>query len=62
MRRNNNIKFREVDRILKRNGFAYDKTRGSHFQYVRDGRRVVVTREINACVWLRLIKENNLEV
>ncbi len=62
MRRNNNIKFREVDKILKQNGFVYDKTTGSHHQYVKDGKRVVVNRKINPCVWLRLVKENNLEV
>lgn len=62
MRMNNNIKFKEVERILKRNGYVYDRTKGSHHQYVKDGNRVVVNRNINPCVWLRLVKENNLEV
>jgi predicted RNA binding protein YcfA (HicA-like mRNA interferase family) len=63
MRRlNNNLKFRDVDKILKRNGFIYDKTRGSHHQYVKNGQRIVVNRDINPCVWLRLVKENHLEV
>ena len=62
MRMNNNIKFREVDKILKRNGYVYDRTKGSHHQYVKDGNRVVVNRNINPCVWLRLVKENKLEV
>lgn len=63
MRRlNNNIKFRDVEKILKKNGYVYDKARGSHYQYVKNGNRVVVNRNINPCVWLRLVKENNLEV
>ena len=62
MRRNNNIKFREAEKILKRNGFTYDKTKGSHHQYVKDGHRVVINININPCVWLRLVKENKLKV
>jgi len=62
MKLNNNIKFRDAEKILKRNGFVYDKTRGSHHQYVRNGIRIVVNKNINPCVWLRLVKENNLEV
>lgn len=60
MRLNQNIKFKEADRILRNNGFIYDKSRGSHHHYVKNGRRVVVNRDINPCVWQRLCKENNL--
>lgn len=63
MRRlNNNLKYRDIDRILKRNGFVYDRTRGSHIQYVKDGHRIVVNINTNPCVWLRLVKEYKLEV
>ena len=63
MRRlNNNLKYKEIDKILRRNGFVYDKTRGGRIQYVRNGHRIVVNKETNPCVWLRLVKENKLEV
>jgi predicted RNA binding protein YcfA (HicA-like mRNA interferase family) len=62
MKLNNNIRFRDAEKILKQNGFVYDKTRGSHHQYVKDGQRIVINRNINPCVWLRLIKENKLKV
>jgi len=62
MKLNNNIKFRDAEKILKRNGFVYDKNRGRQHQYVRNDIRIVVNKNINPCVWLRLVKENNLEV
>lgn len=62
MRLNNNLKYRDIDRILKRNGFVYDRTRGSHIQYVKGKHRIVVNINTNPCVWLRLVKEYQLEV
>lgn len=60
MRLNQNIKFREAEKILLLNGFAFDKCRGSHHQYTRNGQRVVINLKLNACVWNRICKENHL--
>ncbi len=60
MRLNQNIKFREAEKILLLNGFAFDKCRGSHHQYKRNGQRVVINLKLNACVWNRICKEHNL--
>ena len=62
MHLNNNIKFREADKILRKNGFNYDKTKGSHIHYKRNGIRVVITKDLNPCVWQRLCKENKLKL
>ena len=57
------INFREAEKILKNNGYTYERTRGSHFQYVKDGKRIVITRKkVNPCVWARLVKEYNLVI
>lgn len=60
MKLNQNIKFREAEKILLFNGFVYDKCRGSHHQYIRNGHRVVINLKLNACVWQRICKENKL--
>lgn len=56
------ITYKKADKVLRNNGFVYDKCKGSHHQYVKDGVRVVVNNRINPCVWNRLVKENNLAV
>ena len=60
MRLEQNIKFRQAEKILIQNGFVFDKTKGSHHQYIRNGHRVVINLKLNACVWQRICKENNI--
>lgn len=55
------IKLREVDQILRENGFICDRIKGSHHHYVRDGKTVVVNLRINRMLWKRLCKENEIE-
>ncbi len=55
------VRFREAERILLNNGFRKDKVKGSHHQYIKDGRRVVINLKLNRMVWQRLCKENGLE-
>ena len=61
MAHNNDIKFKEADRVLRRNGFVYDRTKGSHHYYIRDGKPVVINIKTNRMVWRRICKENNLQ-
>ena len=53
---------REVEKILRKNGYTYKKSRGSHIHYEKDGNIVVITKDINAMVWRRLMKENNIVI
>ena len=55
------VRFREAERILIKNGYKKDKVKGSHHQYVKDGHRVVINLKLNRMVWQRIKKENNLE-
>lgn len=53
---------RDFEPILKRNGFSYARSRGSHFVYINrmTGRHISVNKDLDKCVKERLIKENNL--
>ena len=51
---------REVEKILRKNGYKYKKHNGSHIHYEKDGNVIVITNNINAMVWRRLKKENNI--
>ena len=62
MAQNGDIKIREVDTILRRNGFVHNRTRGSHFHYVKDDKTVVVNVRTNRMVWKRICKENKLNI
>lgn len=54
------ITFREANNILLENGFILDKVKGSHYQYLRNGRRVVINLKLNKMVWKRVCKENKI--
>lgn len=53
-------KKKDVVKILKKNGYIYVRTHGSHAIYKRGDSTIVVTSNPNAMMWQRLIKENNL--
>lgn len=54
---------REFIKIVKFNGFWYDRHNGDHAIYVNDkGRHISIPRNLECVITLRLIKENNLEV
>lgn len=54
---------REFCSVLKNNGFQLKRYSGSHSIYLNsDGKHISVPRCLNACIALRLIKENNLKV
>lgn len=54
---------REFIRIVKFNGFWYDRHNGDHAIYMNDkGRHISIPKNLECVVARRLIKENNLEV
>lgn len=54
---------REFIKIVKFNGFWYDRHNGDHAIYVNNkGRHISIPRNLECVIALRLIKENNLEV
>lgn len=52
---------REFVRVLRHNGFSYDRHNGDHSIYVRKGRHISVPETLNSVIARRLIKENNLD-
>lgn len=55
---------REFVPILKKNGYAHARTKGSHFVFINrvTHKHISVNKNLNRMVRERLIKENNLEV
>lgn len=54
---------KEFVRIVKCNGFHYNRNNGDHAIYVNDkGRHISIPHRLNSCIALRLIKENNLNL
>lgn len=52
---------REFIRIVKRNGYKYNRHNGDHAIYVNDrGRHVSIPKKLECVIAHRLIKENNL--
>lgn len=51
---------REFVRIVKNNGFQYNRSSGSHSIYIKDGRHISIPKNLECVVARRLIKENNL--
>lgn len=54
---------REFIRIVKFNGFWYNRNNGDHAIYVNDkGRHISIPKNLECVIAQRLIKENSLEV
>ena len=54
---------REFIKIVKFNGFWYNRHNGDHAIYVNDnGRHISIPKNLECVIARRLIKENNLEV
>lgn len=61
--RRRDYSFRECDKIMRNNGFVcLGANKNSHFKYVRDGKMVVINKNIQKPVFCRIIKEYNLAV
>ena len=54
---------REFVKIVKANGFHYDRHSGDHAIYLNDkGRHISIPAKLESVIARRLIKENNLEL
>ena len=54
---------REFIKIVKFNGFWYDRHNGDHAIYMNDkGRHISIPKNLECVIARRLIKENSLEV
>jgi len=60
MAQNNDIKLKDADYVLRKNGFVREREKGSHIIYTRNGKSVVVNIRTNRMVWRRICKENGL--
>lgn len=53
----------EFCRMIKKNGFYYMRTNGSHSIFInKEGRHMSVPKKLNCILANRLIKENNLNI
>lgn len=53
--------FRDMDRILKYNGYRPDRKKGDHHIYSDiNGKTITINARVNRMVARRVIKENNL--
>lgn len=53
---------REIDPILRRNGYKHIRSNGSHYIYVDNkGNTISVNKDLNKMVKARLIKEYHLK-
>lgn len=62
MRTNKIYNYREFAKLLKANNFIAERHSGSHTIFVREGRHISVSRNMNRMICERLIKENNLRI
>ena len=54
---------KEFIKIVKKNGFHYDRHSGSHAIYVNEeGRHISIPHNLECVIARRLIKENNLNI
>ena len=51
---------KEFIKVVKNNGFRYERHSGSHAIYSRNGRHISIPHKLECVIARRLIKENNL--
>lgn len=52
--------FKDLIHLLEKNGWKYDRTRGSHYIYVKDGRAIPVPRhnkDIKIGLYHKILKD-----
>lgn len=62
MAANKTFSKREIQKILKANGFDHVGTHGNRYKYKRGSEILMITPEPNKMIFNRLIKEHNLIV
>ena len=54
---------RQFERLLKDNGYIYDRQSGDHRIFIKNGKHISFNlRKLNPIIVQRLIRENGLEV
>ena len=56
------VNAREMKKILRDNGYEYQRCKGSHFIYSNGVNTIAVNKDINRMVARRLLKQYNLQV
>lgn len=51
---------KEFIRIVKKNGYVYNRYKGDHAIYIKDGKHISIPLKLESVIARRLIKENNL--
>ena len=56
--------FREMTRILKRNGYSLARISGDHYLYSKEGSRftISVPIKLNKIIGLKIIKRYNIDI
>ena len=54
------VRFRDAQRILTKNGFVLNRVKGSHYYYVKDNHNVAINLKLNRMVWQRIKKEHDI--
>jgi predicted RNA binding protein YcfA (HicA-like mRNA interferase family) len=53
---------KEFIKVVKKNGFRYERHSGSHAIYSKNGRHISIPHKLECVIARRLIKENNLNI
>ena len=53
---------REARKVVRKNGYTYEYSRGDHDYYFKDNQRIVIARNLNRMIWERLVKEYQLNL
>ena len=57
-----NIDFKGMQKILRKNGYVEERSRGSHHVYFNGKNKIVINLKLNCMVAGRIIKKNELVV
>lgn len=53
---------REFIRVVRYNGYSYNRHNGDHAIYVKDGRHISIPQKLESVIARRLIKEHKLNI
>ena len=53
---------REARRVVRRNGYIYEYSKGDHDYFFKGNTRIVIARNLNRMIWERLVKEYQLNL
>lgn len=56
-----NIKFREVKKILIKNGWVVDRNSGDHIIFIKDNKHISIPFHPNGLIIQRLFRENDIK-